>query len=289
MDIEQYLQASLAKPKDLQEHFGEGTEVNSQEPLLETHADGALDTFDLEEKKLPTEISLMVSVVAENLGDVMPGYAMSFVSKGAVCEPLPLGEIPGGVVPVCCAGLDLQWQGEGSQRGEYGTVDDLCEEVLELPRGVLFRKAFNLPPGAGFLCEEIYDQGLWSFGCPSWQTPRVDERPLIPFGGYMAPGLDPEKIMPLYAQVGGGETTTVLVKSQNFWQRLGVYPGTRGRKDSTFLSLIPLPEAYVVTSLAQDIRSGAIEIGNDEARYASHSYDVIEGDGRTLLIHFKQI
>ncbi len=290
MELENYLRAFAPDPKEPHDHFGEGVEVNVAEAILDTHGgESPLDVCDLEEQKLPLEISLLVTLKPQRLLDMMPGYRLEFSSKGSSDGVISMDQIPGELVQQCCAFIEVTWDGKGSQRGDYGGVEELCEELQELPIGLIYKKEFNLPPGDSFSCQEIFtDEGRWVYGCPAWEAPRENERPLIPFGGYFSEALDLEKMMPMYGYVGGGRTTGLSIKAQTFWQRFGVHPRHRGLKDERFYSLVNLPEPYVQTTLAQDIRGGGIRLGGDDLLYVSHSYDVIDPVDRTLLLHFKQ-
>lgn len=290
MELENYLRAFMPGPQEPQDHFGEGVEMNSAEAIFETHGgESSPDVFDLEEEKLPSDISLLVTLAPQKILEVMPDYRLEFSSKGASDGMIFLNQIPGELVQHCCASIDIRWCGKGSQRGDIGAVEDLCTEVQGLPTGLLYRKTFNTPPGDSFSCQEILTEAeKWVYGCSSWEVPRENERPLIPFGGYFSEALDLEKMMPMYGYIGGGDITELGLKAQTFWQRSGVYPGHRGLKDGRFYSLIDLHEPYVQTTLAQDIRRGNIRLGGDDFCYVSHGYDVVDPVDRTLLLHFKQ-
>ena len=141
-----------------------------------------------------------------------------------------------------------------------------------------------------FFSKEIYtEEGAWIYNCPFWEAPKLEEHPIIPFGGFFHRGLDPEMIMPMYALLGASaQKTDVIIKGQTYWQRAGLYPGRRGKISDRYYSFVPLTSPLVKTSLAQDVRGGKIKFGPLEATYVSYGYDVIDPESNTILLHLKQ-
>ena len=94
MEIENYLRAMAPDPKEPQDHFAEGVEVNSQEAILETSTEGA-GQFELDLQKYPEEISLLVTLLPTYLRDVIPEYRFEFRAKGASDGVVSIRELAG--------------------------------------------------------------------------------------------------------------------------------------------------------------------------------------------------
>lgn len=291
MPIEKYLKALLPPQQPLYESSVEISDLNTQEAILETHPTrGALTNSDLEEYELPLEISLVVTLSPQKLIDLKRDYSFSFHSKNIDFTPVTCAEIAGGLIQDCCASVDFLWKGEGSQKAENGLVEPLCEELQSHKQGSFHRKNFTLPPGNSFFSKEIYTkEGLWVYACPLWDTSRLEEHPVIPFGGFFHKGLDLNMMMPMYASMGASDhKTDVIIKGQSYWQRAGVYPERRGRITDRYYSIVPLLEPLVQTSVAQDVRGGKIHFGTPDALYVSYDYDFIDPETSTILLHLKQ-
>lgn len=289
MEIENYLQALMHDAKQGPQDTADPSDLNTQEGILETHG-AALEAFDLDLQERPTELSLVVHLIPSMLQDAQQDYRFSFMSNGEGLRPIALAQLDNGFAPDCCAAIDVQWQGEGDQCGPRGVMEPLEDLFQERSQGSLFRKVFNVPPGAGLQCEEnIRADQNWEYGCSFWEGPRMDEKPLIPFGGLFPRRLDPEDMSPMYASVQGGENRTeVAVHSQQDWEQYGVYPDRKGIKEGQGYSLVDIDQPYVMTSLAQDIRYGLIEFGPADMTYISYDYDVLDPAIGKLLLHFKQ-
>lgn len=279
MSLENYLKALLPNQESLHETSVDVSDLNTQEAILETHSiQNALKIVDLEEDMLPLEISLVVTLSPQKLVDVKGDYTFSFHSRDVDFKTVKCADIPGDIAGACCASIDFLWKGEGSQKAENGLVEPLCEELQSHKQGVFHQKGFTLPPGESFFSKEIYtDEGLWVYGYPLWENVKLEEHPVIPFGGFFHKGLDLDMMMPMYAFMSAAaDTTDVVIKGQTYWQRAGVYPERRGRIADRYYSLVPLVAPLVQTSLVQDVRAGKIHFGTPEALYVSYDYDFID-------------
>ena len=291
MPIEHYLKSLMPNQEPLSETSFDVADLNTQEAILETHSiQSKLSDIDLEEEELPLEISLVVTLSPQKLADVKGDYSFSFHSKDVDFTTVTCAEIAGGMAGDCCASVDFLWQGEGSQKADNGLVEPLCEELQAHKQGGIHRKHFTLPPGDSFFSKEIYTNGgLWVYTCPLWEASKLEEHPVIPFGGFFHKGLDLDMMMPMYAFMSASDMTTeVVIKAQSYWQRAGVYPEKRGRISDRYYSLVPLVNPLVQTSLAQDVRGGKIHFGTSDALYVSYDYDLIDPETSTILLHLKQ-
>ena len=290
MSFEQYLTALLPHQDPLNDSCADVADLNTQEAVLATHSNqGAPTKVDLEEYRLPLEISLAVTLRPQKLIEVKGDYSFSFMSRGVAFATVTCAELAGGLASDCCTAIDFLWQGEGGQKTENGLVKPLCEELQSCQQGRFYSKAFTLPPGDSFLSKEIYNEGLWLYECPLWEAAKHEEHPVIPFGGFFHKGLDLDMMMPMYAFLSAvGEKTEVVIKGQSYWQRAGVYPGRRGKIADRYYSMVPPDAPLVQTSLAQAIRGGKIHFGTSEALYVSYDYDFIDPETNTILLHLKQ-
>lgn len=294
MNIDDYLAGLLpAKPRQsgsASQAYAFDWEVTDA-PVLETergNLDASLTHFDL--IPWPEDVALYFTLEAQSLCDALSAYTLQFISKGVPDRPLRLGHVDEPTIQRCCASLQLKWLGAGIVSGEGIMQDDHEVLLRHMLDGYTHTKSFSVPPGSNFVCEEQQDlaSSQWLYGCSLWPGLRPNERPLIPFGGYIPLDLDLEKVMPMFAALKGGEGARIELKAQTYWQRYGIAPGQRGYVQDCFYSFVGTAADSVQNSLAQDIKDGGVRFGADDVRYQSYDYEIINALSKTILIHFKR-
>lgn len=294
-NIERYLTTWKAQEAPLGSGTPEITDLNTELALLDTDTrERTKDLFDFVTAVAPSSLSLVASVKGEDILKRSGDCVFEFKTTTHPCQPVTLKSLsmPSvlNLVGSCYASVTLEWTGTGHQKTPKGEWEDLIYGVDEIPK-LLFTKEFPLPAPVTKQGEKLLSAGEWEVTCSAWTGARLNERPIIPLGGYFDKSLNLDRFIPMFATLSGSADaqTVLMVKSQAYWHSKGIFPGTSGSVGNSKYSFLDSVASKATTSLGEDIRAGRLSFAlEDGISYVSQGFETWDPQAGLVLIHFKK-
>ena len=295
MELERYLKFLMSPNINVNIDQGELQNHNTDEGVLDTGDDyfneGALEVL---ESNLPQTIAFLVTLEPKGILDEYSNFSFKFSSKGIDFKTVTLGNTSDervfNAVASSCKSITFKWSEADSLR-----ADDNFDAVAEFIPDLIYKKEFEVVSGNSLhLSDEVQLDHTRISKCSHWSGSRKDEAPVIPVGGYLHKGLDLEKCTQMFVttdSVATGGVTKLNIKSQSYWDDLGLGRNNRVKVQRTNYSYLQSPNSTRVDSIAHDIRSGLIHIpcGEDGVQYVSTNYVVASASKKQIIIYFKLI
>jgi hypothetical protein len=287
MSFEKYLRSLMPQEYVRTSTGSEGVELNADEAVLSTQGSSKNKGFDVELESSPVTISRVLKLTPQKLLKTHGSLSFQYTGNGVSFKSVSLSELAEGrlqeTLKVACSALVLKSTGEGYETNEENLTRSLGDYVP-----ITYKKHFLLPSSQAIEVSETQEkEGKWTIKSNLGGTNKSDERPVIACGGLYEKGLNLNQCVPLYITLAGGEgkKTTVIAKSQLFWQERGVQGDKASVLDGMGYRLLHKTEE---SSLGEDIRNGKITFqrsGGDP--YISFQYQTVSVEEQTVLVHFK--
>ncbi len=287
MSIEQYIRESIkCFLEDGQvENNLQNTEGNTQNGFLDMES---YKSFELGIPKNPKHQFMVLDFEVHPLflKDIMPDYSFLYSVVGLGRHPTLFSAVPGSIPSFCVSKIQLRCLGKGYYQ-DVNALETGFGESLEITEDINFTIPFSIPPGGGFdLRVEAQPNGSAAYSCDMWEGSRLQEKPLIPFGGYLDPILDFAKVVPMLGTLRGGAQTNVGIKSVNFWVSRGLSNTAPALEGDHRYSVVGEGEDIFKSSLAQQIQQGVFKISLQGHDYESREYSVLDPFNRRIQMSF---